>query len=33
MPYHITTELKEKGWKGKDDGVYIYWPFSKENNP
>ena len=29
-PYYITKELREKGWKYTDDGVYIPWPFQEE---
>ena len=33
MPYFISPELKEKGWNGKEDGVYIPTPFLNKNKP
>ena len=32
QPYHITNDLRERGWKSTEEGVYIPWPFSKEDN-
>ena len=32
LPYYISQELKEMGWESDETGVYILWPFSKEDN-
>ena len=32
IPYSLTPELKDKGWKSCENAVFIPWPFSQENN-
>ncbi len=32
QPYHLNNELRERGWKSTEEGVFIPWPFSKEDD-